>query len=528
MTLNKGKLLPWFKKADGFTIAAYILFGLVLLGIGLTAAWFNGVDLWPWGEQPQSNYQKAVAEFQKAIDLEPGNPEGYRWLAKAYTLAGKKDQAEAVFQQAVDNNPEKAWPLADLGQFYLDQGRVAEAVAQFQQAITVEPDYGPAYTGLAQAYQQQGQNLSPEALIDLYQQVVQANPDQAWPYLSLGAAYLSLGDTANAEAAYLQAAAAEPTNAELFNKLGDIYRWNLNNLDQAIANYRQATLLAPDNSWSHAALGWALYAAGQPEQGQHELDAALQQASDVSVIQRMAGQAMLQYQSAAQAIPYFERAITLDSTDVEAQLGLARAYRQKGDLDLALQHAKKATTLAGDPNNRGAAQLEQGFIYYARHNTEAAIAQFSQALNSAPNNPWYQAQVGNFYLNDLQQPARAMEYFQRAAELAPGNFWYAVFQGQAAFADGQPAVGFDELNKALSLADDDAEVYLALGQFVAKLAQWETVTDIYEQALAQGITDNADIYQGLGDAYRALNAPDKAVINYRFAANLNADAANKP
>jgi tetratricopeptide (TPR) repeat protein len=528
MRLNKRNLRRRTKKLDGFTIAAYVLFGLVLVGLGLTAAWFNGVDLWGWWRPPQSNYQKAVAEFQKAIDLEPGNPEGYRWLAKAYTLSGDKAAAEAVYRQAIDNNPDKAWALAGLGQFYLEQDRVDEAVAQFQQAVALEPDYGAAYTGLAQAYQQQGQDQEPEALLGLYQEVVADNPDQAWAYLSLGDVHLSLGDTAGAEAAYEQAALTEPDNHELFNRLGDIYRWNLNQLDQAIAHYRQATLLAPDRGWSHAALGWALYAAGQPEQGQQELEIALRLAPEFSVIQQMAGQAMLQHQSAGQAIPYFERAVEIDPSNIEARLGLTRAYRRQGELELALQQAQTAANLADTPENRGAALLEQGYIYFDQRNSDAAEAQFAQALNTAPNNPWYQAQVGNFYLNNLRQPENAADYFRRAAELAPANFWYRVFLSQAAFAAGRSEEGFTALDQALSLADEDAEIYLVLGQFLADREQWDTVVNIYEQALAQGIDDNAGIYQGLGDAYRALNAPDKAVVNYRFAANLNASSTSAP
>ncbi len=525
--MDRIKSEPRWQVDDWLKLASTILFGVIAVALGLTIAWFNGINLWPWPEPPQSNYQKAVAEFKIAIDLEPGNPEGYRWLSKAYLLAGKKEDAEAVFKQAIENNPGQAWPVADLGQFYLDQDRVKDAIAQFQQAIELEPDYGPAYTGLAQAYQQQGQSLEPEALIALYQNVVEANPAVAWPYLSLGDAYLGLGNVVDAEAAYQKAVEAEPTNVDLYNKLGEIYRWNLNRLDQAIGYYRQATQLAPENGWSHAALGWALYAADQPEQGQQELDVALRLSAEHSVIQQIAGETMLQYQSAEQAIPYFEKAIALDPANAEAHLGLARAYRQQGEFELALQHAEQTVTLAKTPDTTGAAYMEQGYIYFAQQNTEAAITQFSLALNAAPDNPWYQVQVGDFYLNDLQQPETAAASFRRAAELAPYNYWYQVYLSQALFAGAQSEEAFNALNTALSLAEDDAPVYLNVGQFVAGLGQWNTAAAIYEQALAQGVGDNVEIYQGLGDAYRQLNDLDKALANYRYAAKLNSSPVNQ-
>ncbi len=519
MELSRNGLKRQIKQISWLAITAYTLFGLVIVAVGLTIAYFNGIDLWPWHSPPQSNYQLAVNEFKTAIDLEPGNPEGYRWLARAYTLAGKKDDAEAVFKQALENNPGKAWPPADLGQFYLDQERIEEAITQFQQAIETEPDYARAYSGLAQAYQNSGQNIEPDALIQLYQDMVANNPDQAWPYRELGNAYLAGGNVDLAVEAFKQAVAVEPDNPELQIQVGDIYRWNLNQLDQAIVHYRLATTLDPASAWYRAVLGGALYAAGQPDAGQFELDLALRLEADSSTIQQMVGDVMLEHRSSELAAPYYETAINLDPINAKAHLGLARAYQRQKNYDQALEHVSKAISIQ-DPGTIGNAYFEQGFIYADQENYDQAAAQILQALNVSPNNPWYQAQAGNFYMNSLQQPQTALDYYRRALELAPYNFWYDVFLGRALFATAQPAEGFEALDTALALTEDDARVYLAFGEFLTELEQWDLVVQVYEQALAQGIVDNASIYQGLGDAYKMLGNHPKALANYRWATNL--------
>ena len=515
------KILEW---------TAYILFGLVLAGVVFTVAYFNGYWPWPGDRQgmPENPYHAAIAEFKTAIELEPGNPEGYRWLAKAYRLGGKPDEAAAVFEQAIANNPDEVWPRVEQGQFLLELGRTDEAVAAFERAIEQAPDDPEAYAGLARAREQSDEKPAPAEQVELYQGVAQSNPEQAWPYLELGDAYLQSGDLEQAEAAFQQAIAAEPANAEVFNKVAEVYRWTLNRTDEAIHYYRQSIALEPESGWAHAALGWALYAAGRPTEGQQELNIALRLAPEFSIIQQMAGDALAQYRSAEAAAPYYEEAVQLDPANVQARLGLARVYRRLNRLDAALAQAEEAAALASAPDDVAGAYLEQGLIYADQDDPAQAEARFARALEAAPDNHWYQLQVGHFYLNRQEQPEAALAYYDRALALAPANGWYALFRGEALFAAGQPDEGLDAFNQALALTDDDAHFYRVLGQFLAGRGQWEWVTRVFEQALAEGITDDADIYQGLGDAYTALGNHQKALVNYRQAANLNSARTQEP
>ncbi|RME99251.1 MAG: tetratricopeptide repeat protein, partial [Chloroflexi bacterium] len=189
----------------------------------------------------------------------------------------------------------------------------------------------------------------------------------------------------------------------------------------------------------------------------------------------------------------YEEAVQLDPANVQARLGLARVYRRLNRPDEALAQAEEAAALASAPDEAAGAYLVQGLIYA-----------------------------------DQNDPVQAEARFARAMEAAPDNGWYALYRGQALFAAGQPDEGLAVFNKALELTDDDARFYRQLGQFLAGRGQWEWVTRIYEQALAEGITDDADIYQGLGDAYKALADHQKALVNYRHAANLNSARTPEP
>ena len=64
-----------------------------------------------------------------------------------------------------------------------------------------------------------------------------------------------------------------------------------------------------------------------------------------------------------------------------------------------------------------------------------------------------------------------------------------------------------------------------LGRFASQAESWDQAIQVYEQALAQGVTDNVEIYIKLGDAYQMANMSEKALNSYRQAARL---APNDP
>jgi tetratricopeptide (TPR) repeat protein len=96
----------------------------------------------------QQNYDQAIADFQKAVKLEPRAAAAYNMLGMAYRhKAAKLGIAElrakeiAAFQQAIEADPKYWVAMINLGVTYYGQGEKAKAAPLFRKALALNPQH---------------------------------------------------------------------------------------------------------------------------------------------------------------------------------------------------------------------------------------------------------------------------------------------------------------------------------------------------------------------------------------------------
>jgi len=122
---------------------------------------------------------------------------------------------------------------------------------------------------------------------------------------------------------------------------------------------------------------------------------------------------------AAEALEEFKQAVRNDPESPTAQLGLAAAYQQNGDLAKAQQTLE--ALLGKDPHNPE--QQEQlGEIYLERKLYPQAIERFREALRLQPNAAISHNNLAWLYATSedpkYRNPAQALEHARRAVELS--------------------------------------------------------------------------------------------------------------
>jgi tetratricopeptide (TPR) repeat protein len=95
-------------------------------------------------------------------------------LGIAYIHKGDLDAAIAEFQQALRLNPGELLPRNNLGYALLLRGRVDEAITQLQHVLQAAPGYAEAHHNLGDAFLKKGDEA---AAITQYRQALQINPD---------------------------------------------------------------------------------------------------------------------------------------------------------------------------------------------------------------------------------------------------------------------------------------------------------------------------------------------------------------
>lgn len=96
----------------------------------------------------KQEYDQAIANFQKAVELEPRAAAGYNMLGMAYRFKATqlgipelRAKEIAAFQKAVEIDPKFWVALINLGVTYYGQGEKAKAAALFKKALALNPQH---------------------------------------------------------------------------------------------------------------------------------------------------------------------------------------------------------------------------------------------------------------------------------------------------------------------------------------------------------------------------------------------------
>ncbi len=133
----------------------------------------------------------AIAECERAQQLDTRLPSAYSTLAAIHNEQGKHDLALQEFNQALEINPRDPTAIRGIARSDETAGKLADAEAGFRKVTAVVPDDWRGYNDLGNFYSRQGKYLQ---AIDEYKQALELTPDNAEAYSNLGSAYLDAGD----------------------------------------------------------------------------------------------------------------------------------------------------------------------------------------------------------------------------------------------------------------------------------------------------------------------------------------------
>jgi len=92
--------------------------------------------------QKQGRIDKAIEEFQAALQLDPDFGFVLNHLAYVFGSRGDFERALSLLQRYAAVSPGDANPFDSLGEMYFLMGRLDEAVEKFKEALAVKPDFG--------------------------------------------------------------------------------------------------------------------------------------------------------------------------------------------------------------------------------------------------------------------------------------------------------------------------------------------------------------------------------------------------
>nr|MCU0609139.1 tetratricopeptide repeat protein [Chitinispirillaceae bacterium] len=201
-----------------------------------------------------ADYPRAIAMYEKAIQLDPKNVSLLSSLAQCQVSSGAAQAAAATYEQAAMMSTDASADLKTLGDLYVGMKKNEAAVKAYKRYLEKKADNAIARFVGMQAVDRKDY---PEAV--KYLGMVSGEESKAGAFLLLYAkASYNANESANALKLYKQLSVLYADNAEIFQTLSELQA-KAGQTDDALASLRRYVALKPGDAKSQRTLADALY-----------------------------------------------------------------------------------------------------------------------------------------------------------------------------------------------------------------------------------------------------------------------------
>jgi protein O-mannosyl-transferase len=167
------------------------------------------------------DFQGAIEDFTKAIELKPNYVFAYNNRGNAYKTIGDPDKAIKDFNKAIELSPNTAEAYYNRGNSYYKNGDFEMAIENFNKAIELNPNLVETYFNLGNVYYKKGDL---ETSIKNYSKAIELKPYFAEAYNNRGYAYGNMGDLDKALKDFDKTIGLDPNFAPAYFALGNVHK----------------------------------------------------------------------------------------------------------------------------------------------------------------------------------------------------------------------------------------------------------------------------------------------------------------
>ncbi|HEX8221441.1 MAG TPA: tetratricopeptide repeat protein [Chloroflexia bacterium] len=272
------------------------------------------------------HYEAALAEYGRAIELDPTCVAAYNGRGDVYLAQYRYDYALAEFNQAIEADPKDAAAHRGLGDVYLMKNRYEEALAEFNRAIELDPKLAESYNDRGNLYYIQKQY--DKALSD-YDRAIELDPSLPDAYNGRGNTYIEQKKYDEALGEFNRVIELDPKGTNAYAGRGRVY-YDLEQYDQALAEYNRSIELDPRNATNYNNRGALYYSQGKYEEALAEYNRAIELDPKRAQFYSNRGNVYNALERLEDALADFNRAIELDPSDPGARVARNYVYELQG------------------------------------------------------------------------------------------------------------------------------------------------------------------------------------------------------
>jgi tetratricopeptide (TPR) repeat protein len=476
--------------------------------------------------------EKAQAEFNKAVSLDPQSEEAVTTLALLYDDEGQNGRAVQLLN-SVPEGARTAKTYSALGFTYEQQKDYKNAVGAYKKAVDLDHDNLDAVRGLAQNLLNSGET---DAALQQYKTVAEADPQDAQTYLRIAEIYRREGkfeealDSLNkaeaivtdsqeipftkseiyeAQGKYDEAAqilqnliskstkpASDYSPGELNNMsvfyehLGNIYN-EQNKLPQAIDAYRKMATMGPEAAMRGYDLQIEAYRSNKEwQQAANVAREAVQKLPNNRTMKLVYAGELADIGKGDEAIAQAKSLLKGTAEDREVLVALAQIYDRLRRWKDAEETLIKADQLSEKPEDKQYVQFLLADTYDREKKYDEAEQIFKKLLVEDSHNGAVLNYLGYMLADRGVRLEEALNYVKKAIELEPQNGAYLDSLGWVYFKMGNYDLAEENLRKASERMNNDAtiqdhlgDLYQKKGQLKQAAAHWERALDEWQRSV---------------------------------------------
>jgi tetratricopeptide (TPR) repeat protein len=460
-------------------------------------------------------FEKAVKEFDIAIQLDPNNPECHNYRAFAlYSLLrfGEALREYDIAIQLNSKNPvyhnNKASALSFLG-------RHAEALKELDLAIQLDANNSQYHNNRGWALSMlKGLEGFEEALKE-FDAAIQLDPNNPDYHNNKGQHLFGLRRYGEALKEFEIAILLEPQNAASHSGKGQALG-GLGRYKEALEEFEIAILLAPQFGAFHFNKGNALHRLGKEGDALRELDLAIRLEPNNPEYHNVKGLALAGLGMHTEAVKEYDTAIQLNPSKPDYHSNKGNTFHGLGRFEEAIREYDIAIKL--NPQN----PLYHNFMGQALRGLgryEEAIKEFGIAIQVDPNNPEYHNGKA-FALAGLWRYGEALTELSLAIQLNPNNPEYHNGKGYIFYNLRRYGEALTELSLAIQLNPNNPEYHNGKGLALAGLGMHTEAVKEYDTAI-QLNSSKPEFHGNKGNALDASGRFEEAIREYDIAIQLN-------
>jgi serine/threonine protein kinase len=207
------------------------------------------------------NYEQAIVDYTKAIELDTQSAEAYNNRSTAHLLMGNYGQAVTDCSRALELAPDFVVAYVNRGIAYTGLRDYEQALSDYSQALALTPKNVYAHYNRGNTHLWMSKYK--EAITD-YSQTVALSPDFVAAYVNRGVTHNEMKNYDLALADFSQAIDLNPDYVYAYYNRANVYR-ELRRYEEAIADYSKVVELNPEHRYAYENRGDAFAAIGDED-----------------------------------------------------------------------------------------------------------------------------------------------------------------------------------------------------------------------------------------------------------------------